>query len=185
MNGSHFSYLVPLLLAISTPGQGESTADSNLTVAATTPVVAIQPRPGNGKFIRLPTLEYTFKIQASCKLNRKPTSLLLSIADTRKTLDAADISSDPPTELTLKIPAEQIGPIAIEDFCHIADEDVESNDNTRNQLTIYAALSAQASLRCESESDQHVNYVSKTLDVNLVCERPDQAASEELLIDLD
>lgn len=185
MNGSHFSCLVPLLLVISTPGQGESTPDSSLTVVANIPVALIQPRRGNGKFIRLPTLEYSFEIRARCKLNRKPTSLLLSIADTRKSLDAADISWEPPVELTLRIPAEQIGPIAVEDFCHAANEDIASNDNTKNQLTIYAALSAHASLRCESESDQHVNYVSKTLDVNLVCERPDQTTSEELLIDLD
>lgn len=185
MNGSQFSYLVPFLLMISTPGQGESTPDSSLTVVANTPVVSIQPRQGNGKFIRLPALEYTFKIRARCKLNRKPTSLLLSIADTRKSLGAADLSREPPAELTLKIPAEQIGPIAVEEFCHAADENIASNDNIKNQLTIFAALSAHASLRCESESDQHVNYVSKTLDVKLICEQPDQATSEELLIDLD
>ena len=185
MNGSQFSYLVPFLLMISTPGQGESTPDSSLTIVANTPVVSIQPRQGNGKFIRLPALEYTFKIRARCKLNRKPTSLLLSIADTRKSLGAADLSREPPAELTLKIPAEQIGPIAVEEFCHAADENIASNDNIKNQLTIFAALSAHASLRCESESDQHVNYVSKTLDVKLICEQPDQATSEELLIDLD
>lgn len=185
MHGSQFSYLVPLLLVISTPGQGESTADSSFAVAANTPVASIQPRQGNGKFIRLPTLEYTFEIRARCKLNRKPASLLLSVADTRKSLDAGDISWEPPVELTLRIPAEQIGPIAVEEFCHADDDDIASKDNIKNQLTIRAALSAHASLRCESESDQHVNYVSKTLDVNLVCERPDQPTSDELLIDLD
>jgi len=185
MNGSQLSYLVPFLLMISTPGQGESTPESSLTIVASTPVVSIQPRQGNGKFIRLPTLEYTFKIRARCNLNRNPTSLLLSIADTRKSLDTADISWEPPAELTLKIPAEQIGPIAVEEFCHAADEDIASNDNIKKQLTIFAAMSAHASLRCESESDQHVNYVSKTLDVKLICEQPDPATSEELLIDLD
>ena len=185
MNGSQLSYLVPFLLMISTPGQGESTPDSSLTVEANTPSVSIQPRQGNGKFIRLPALEYTFKIRARCKLNRKPASLLLSIADTRKSLDAADISRESPVELTLTIPAEQIGPIAVEEFCHTANENIASDDNIKNQLTIFAALSAHASLRCESESDQQVIYVSKTLDVKLICEQADQSTSEELLIDLD
>lgn len=185
MNGSQFSYLVPLLLLVATPGQGESTPDSSLTVVASTPVASIQPRQGNGKFIRLPTLEYVFEIRARCKLLRKPASLLLSVADTRKSLDAADISWEPPVEITLKIPAEQIGPIAVEEFCHAGNEDIASNDDIKNQLTIYAALSAHASLRCESESDQRVNYVSKTLDVKLICEEPDQATGDELLIDLD
>jgi hypothetical protein len=40
------------------------------------------------------------------------------------------------------------------------------------QITIPAALSAQASLLCASDEDEIMTYVSKTLDVSLVCDEP-------------
>ncbi len=142
MNSAQISRLFPLLVFLSLTGKAESTPDSNLTVVADTPVASITPRQANRKFIRLPTLEYTFEIRTRCMMNRKPTSLLLSVADTRRTLSAVDMSTGAPVALTLRIPAAQIGPIAVEDFCHVADEDGADNDNTKDQLTISAALSA-------------------------------------------
>jgi len=185
MNSANVRRLVPLLLLISTTGNSEAVPDSSLVIVADTPTASIQPRQTNRKFIRLPSLEYVFEIRAHCLLNSNPTSLLLSVADTRKSLHATDISSGSPIEVALRIPAAQIGPIAVEDFCHIADEPVAGNNTTTDELTISAALSAHISLRCESESDQKVTYVSRPLDVNLICERPDQAQRDELLIDLD
>lgn len=183
MNSAQISRLIPLLVFLSLTGKAETTPKSSLTVVADTPVASIAPRQVNRKFIQLPTLEYAFEIRTHCMMNRRPTSLLLSVADTRKTLGAADISADAPVALTLRIPAAQIGPIAVEDFCHVADEDGASNDNAKDKLTISAALSAHASLRCESESEQKVVYVSQPLDVHLVCER--STVENELLIDLD
>ncbi len=174
------SCLVPLLLLLSTTGKGESGPDSTLTILADTPAAAIQASKANKKFVELPTLEFAFEIHASCLHNRKPTSLLLSVADTRKTLDADDFASGSPVTMTLRIPAAQMGPIAVEDFCHI-----DSDTNTTQQLTISAALSAHASLRCEGETDQKVLYVSEPLDVALTCEQPVQAQADDLSIDLD
>ena len=166
---------------LSVAGMGESTPEGGLMVVANTPVASILPRQANRKFIQLPTLEYDFEISVRCMMNRKPTSFLLSVADTRKTLGNADFSAGVPVALTLRIPAAQIGPIAVEDFCYVDDDDGAGSDGTKDQLTISAALSAHASLRCESESDQKVVYVSQPLDVSLVCERQ----ANELLIDLD
>jgi hypothetical protein len=185
MSSAQISRLVPLLVFLSLAGKAESTPESGLSVVADTPVASILPRQANRKYIQLPTLEYAFEIRSDCIMNRKPTSLLLSVADTRKTLGAADFSAGAPVAFTLRIPAAQIGPIAVEGFCHVADEDGTSNDNATDQLTISAALSAHASLRCESESDQKVVYVSQPLDVTLVCERPAAENENGLLIDLD
>jgi len=185
MNSVRIRHLVPLLLLLSTTGKGESTPDSSLTIVANTPVASISPRQANRKFVRLPALEYAFEIRARCPQDYKPTSLLLSVADTRKSLDAADFSSGPPVEITLRIPAAQIGPIAIENFCHVADENDASDDITMEELTISAALSAHASLRCESEFDQDVIYVSQPLDVSLTCSRPDPVQENELLVGLN
>jgi len=185
MTPAQIRYLLPVLLLLSVTGKAESTPDGSLTITANTPVALISPRQANKKFIQLPSLEYAFAIRVGCLKNRKPTSLLLSVADTRKFLDAEDISSGPSVEVTLRIPAAQIGPIAVEDFCHVADENVAGNNSVTEELIISAALSAHASLRCESESDQNVIYVSQPLDVNLICERPDQQQGKELLVDLD
>ena len=185
MTPAQIRYLLPVLLLLSVTGKAESTPDGSLTITANTPVALISPRQANKKFIQLPSLEYAFAIRVGCLKNRKPTSLLLSVADTRKFLDAEDVSSGPSVEVTLRIPAAQIGPIAVEDFCHVADENVAGNNSVTEELIISAALSAHASLRCESESDQNVIYVSQPLDVNLICERPDQQQGKELLVDLD
>jgi len=187
MNSAQISRLVPLLIFLSVTGNGQSIPESGLTVSADTPVASILPRRPSRKFIQLPTLEFAFEIRVHCMMNRNPTSLLLSVADTRKVLGAEDIPVGAPVALTLRIPAAQMGPIAVDDFCHIADEDVAGNDDTKDQLTISAALSAHASLRCESESEQNVIYVSQPLDVSLVCERPadENGIENEHLIDLD
>jgi hypothetical protein len=185
MTPAQIRHLLPVFLLLSATGKAESTPDSSLTITANTPVALISPRQASRKFIRLPSLEYAFEIRARCLKNRKPTSLLLSVADTRKILDAEDMSSGPSVEATLRIPAAQIGPIAVEDFCHVADENAAGDNSVTEELTISAALSAHASLRCESESDQSVIYVSQPLDVNLICERPDQRQGKEALVDLD
>jgi len=185
MNSAQISRLIPLLLLMSATGKSESGPDSTLTIVANTPTATIQPREANKKFIELPTLEYTFEIHARCLRNRKPTSLLLSVTDTRKSLGADDFASGSPVEMTLRIPAAQMGPIAVENFCHITDEGVTSDTNAMQQLTISAALSAHASLRCESETDQKVMYVSKPLDVTLICDQPDQAQTDDPSIGID
>ena len=185
MNSAQIRHLVPLLLLLSTTGKGESTPNGSLTIVANTPVVSISPRQPNRKFVRLPALEYAFEIRADCLRNRKPTSFLVSVADTRKSLGAADFSSGSPVEITLRIPATQIGPIAIENFCHVADENEASDDITTDEITISAALSAHASLRCESESGHDVIYVSQPLDVSLTCSQPDPVQENELLVGLD
>ena len=185
MNSAQISRLAPLLLLISATGKSESGPDSTLTIVANTPTATIQAREANKKFIELPTLEYAFEIHIRCLHNRKPTSVLLSVADTHKSLHADDFASGSRVGMTLRIPAAQMGPIAVENFCHLTDKRVASDTDAMQQLTIFAALSAHASLRCESDTDQKVMYVSEPLDVILICEYPDQAQADDPLIDLD
>lgn len=181
MSSTRISVLVLFFLLLSTTGKSEPTADGSLFVMADTPAAAVLPRQANRTFIRLPSLEYVFRIRASCTGDRVPVSLLLSVADTRETLDAEDLAAETPLQITLQIPSDQMGPVAVEDFCHI---DGHGSDG-RAQLTISAALSAHASLRCESDTGQSVIYVSKALDVSLNCEQPDEPPDDTTSIDLD
>lgn len=151
---------------------GESRADNRLTMDADTPEVNIKSRGINRNFLRLPKLQYEFHFDAACVANLAPVSLQLSVADTRKTLDESEIATDKTTEISLSIPANQIAPVAIEGFCE-RDEAEDEIDGARSkqQITIPAALSAQASLRCASDLDEQMIYVSRPLDVTLICEQ--------------
>jgi hypothetical protein len=160
--------------AISICGFPDAHADHSLLLTADTPSVNLAPRSSRPSFFRLPGLRYAFTIDASCVDDFKPVSLFLSIADTRKTLHGAEIESENGITMSLDIPAGQIAPVAIRDFCIQAEnEELTAGQDieTRNApLTLPAALSAQASLRCASETAEHTVYVSRSLDVMLICE---------------
>jgi len=152
---------------------GTSAQAGELALSSVAPDVTVETRAAGRNFIRLPTLEYAFVIDARCRTDLLPASLSLSIADTRITVPADDISTDAPVELTVRIPAGQIGPVAVEGFCIRNDAGVQSNEAFREKVSIPAVLSVQASLLCSSETDSEMTYASQAVDVTLTCERAD------------
>ena len=162
---------VPAALLLAVTATGPALGNDTLSVMADAPVVPLSLRGPGRSFVRLPTLEYKFEIQTQCTESRSPGSLSLSVADTRRWLAADDIIIDGPTEIRLRIPASQIAPLVIEDFCILrSEEDGEGNGDPPAQITIPAALSVQTSLLCEGDEDKVMTYVSRPLDVLLVCE---------------
>ena len=165
--------VVFLLVALAA---GPAVARDLLSVAANTPAVNIAPRNPGRNFVRLPTLEYEFEIHSRCTDSRTPESISLNVADTHESLQADKIANDGPTRISLRIPASQIAPLVVEDFCIVSGEDdddaaSDARSLAQSQITIPAALSAQASLLCANGDDKAMTYVSRTLDVSLVCER--------------
>lgn len=121
--------------------------------------------------MELPTLAFEFEIRAYCADGRRAKSVTLNVADTRRSLTADQIKSDGPTEVTLEVPADQLAPLAIDGFCTVKDgEKVETAADVQVELNVFSALSAQASLLCEGEDGTAMTYVSRGLDVSLVCE---------------
>lgn len=159
-----------VILLLVTAAAGPAVARDFLSVVANAPVVPVAPRTPGRNFVRLPTLEYTFEIYAQCSDSRSPESLSINVADTRKSLQARQIASDRPTEISLKVPAAQIAPLVVEDYCILPDQEDGEAIRQLQTLTIPAALSAQASLLCGGDEDEAMTYVSKTLDVSLVCQ---------------
>lgn len=167
-------------------------ADSQLSIGADTPEITIQPRANNSGFMHLPNLTYVFDIDAQCARELQPISLLISVADTRKTISTNEIMDEALT-LTLEIPADQIAPIAIRDFC-VAD----TSSNARNDSDLVesgarklpAVLSAQASMRCGAVAEDpeldvqtpqvETLYASTPLDVMLTCEHPVPSADSPI-----
>lgn len=155
---------------------GVARGGDSLTVSANVPAVIIAPRNSGRNFLELPALEFLFEVRASCSAGRSPKSLSLGIADSRKSLAASEIASDGPTELRLEVPANQLAPLAVENFCvTAAAEDDNAAAEPQTLLSVAAALSAQASLLCEGENDQVMTYVSRPLDVSLECALPAEA----------
>lgn len=163
--------LVPLAILVAFTIPGSAQGKDSLSVTANSPTVPVAPRDPDRNFLRLPALEYVFQIRANCSEGKLPKSLSLNVADSRKSLAAEQIVSDGPTEFSLQIPASQIAPLVIEDFC-VAAADGGGNpaNDAQTQIFISSALSAQASLLCESDDDKTMIYVSRTLDVSIVCE---------------
>ena len=162
-----------LLLAVAATPSVE--AEDSLSIRADAPVVPLSLRAPGRHSLRLPALEYRFAIQVQCAANRSPESLSLSVADTRKSFAADEIVANGLTEFSLRIPARQIAPLVIEGFCVAPDngnlEKIGASREFPDRITIPAALSAQASLLCSSDGHGEMTYVSRPLDVALVCER--------------
>lgn len=164
----------PAILGFSSMPTSPAFGRDSLTVSANAPTVRVAPRAAGRHFLRLPALEYSFELLASCTGGRQPAAVSLSVADSRKTLNSEELRNGGIATINLQIPPAQIAPLPVADFCVV---DVPGEETTRDpsdnfQLAISSALSAQISLLCEDEDDQAMTYVSKALDVLLSCEMP-------------
>jgi hypothetical protein len=175
------SCLLPVLS--STPVSAETV----LKFSADTATANVMPRSRERAPLQLPDLEYQFRIDAVCRDDLSPASLSLAVADTRRTFNAAQIVAGALDEVRLLVPADQIAPVVIANFC-VADGDTDQAATSASHLTVHAALSAQASLLCIGDTDRSMKYASANLDVMLVCENPndesDGPADRQNLIEL-
>ena len=172
--------IVPVAFLVATSAAGPAMGKDTLLVTADAPLVHLLPRNPGRNFVRLPTLEYKFEIRTHCSDNRSPTLLSLNVADTRKSLAAGQIISDGPTEISLRIPASQIAPLVIEDFCVVQPgENGDRTGTAPTQIAVPEVLSAQLSLLCEGDEDQAITYVSRTLDVSLACDQVTNSGDTE------
>ena len=181
-----------MLLVLRAAGAGDVPA-ARLELAAEPPVVQVVPvsaaAPGR-QFIQLPTLEYRFAVHAACGAERTPRSLSVSIADSRVTLSGTALQDRPADELVLTVPARQLAPVAVDDFCIAGDDSpavggtaglqpATSDPQPPRRLTVPAVVSVQASLVCGGESGADIRYVTQPLAVTLACAAPTPAAAPE------
>lgn len=150
-----------------------------LTLKYATPVVEVSPRRAGRQFFELPALEYAFEVRARCDEAWTPASLSLNVADSRVAFGGGELSGNAQRKVTLSVPARQLAPVAVHDFCLQQADPVAPERgipappaNESSLLTIRSALSAQASLLCVSEEERRITYVSQPLDVTLACGPP-------------
>jgi hypothetical protein len=137
---------------------------ANLGVQADPAAAVIKPLAEGRKFIRPPALEFPLRIDAICDANAEIASISISIADTQKTLTTADLGEAEPIVTRISIPARQVSPIAVENFCSL------ESSAAGDKLIVKDALTAHVSLRCTSEAAESITYVSRALDVMLHCD---------------
>ena len=150
-------------------------AEGELILSADTPTALVKPRSATRAPLVLPDLEYNFRIQANCHGDLEAASMSLAVADTRRTFDNSQIRSGELDAVSLRIPASQLAPVLLANFCVAPTESdpAAAGHGRQLPLTIPSALSAQASLLCIAEGRQLMRYASATLDVQLVCEYDD------------
>lgn len=155
-------YLFPATILFAPFGWAENAA--NLGVDADPAVVTIKPLAEGRRLIRPPALEFLLRIDAQCDANAEIASISISIADTQKALSATDLSEAVPIATRITIPARQVSPIAVENFCPM------ESPAAGGKLVVRDALTAHVSLRCRSETGESITYASRALDVMLHCD---------------
>ncbi len=143
----------------------------DIGISADVPTVTVAPRPAGRLSMRLPSLTYALTVTVECDANWQPDSVTISIADSRTSFNAEQLQADRELKLELRVPSNQIAPLRIEQFC-ISGEKAKPDTADQNRITVPAVMSAQASLRCATESAQSIMYVTKPLDVMLECAVP-------------
>jgi len=151
----------------------EVDAVPELSVRADVPEIAVDPRPPGRRYVILPELSYRFQLEPRCPAGFRPASVSLGIADTRSRL-AADGDG---IEAELTVPAAQLAPLPLADFCELSDADAGDDPDARpekpaatgGRLEVGAALSAQASLTCADGERERMTFVSMPLALMLVC----------------
>lgn len=152
-----------LLFALVAPaGVAWPNAAAELLVDAGPATASIEPQGDGRRLVRLPALEFRFDIRAECDPARELTSVSISVADTRKTLGAADLPDAVPVAASIELPARQIAPVAVDDFC-------PETQGESSSLLIQDVVTAQLSLRCAGPDGDSMTYVSRPLAVTLLC----------------
>jgi hypothetical protein len=138
----------------------------NIEILADVPSVAVAPRRPGRFSMRLPSLTYALTLTANCEGEWTPDSASISVADSRVSFGGKELGNGDALQFELQVPSGQIGPLRLEKFC------VDENDpdfTQQDRITIPSVLSAQASLRCATDTAESIRYVTVPLDVSLEC----------------
>lgn len=171
--------LLCLPFALCQSAFAEADTQPRLALTTNAPLVSVSPRPAGRHFIDLPELEFLFEIDAQCSNDWVAESLFLNVADTRLAFNKEQLAGNEHDRIILRVSERQLAPIAVHDFCATENNgvspapEIDPTEGTApfnvKEHTISAALSAHASLRCASDGQQKVAYISQPLDLTLAC----------------
>jgi len=123
---------------------------------------SIKPLAAGTNSIVPPELTVELTIEAACASAGDPESLLVSIADTRLRLGAAELEA--PVRTRIVLPRAQLAPIRIDGFCR-QDEAAAAGDKLVND-----AYTARISLRCAAGDQRSVVYQTLPVSLRIHCD---------------
>lgn len=124
------------------------------------------------RLVTLPALEFPLRLKPACATGTAVESVSVTAADTRLVFTATDFASGQALETTLRLPAQQLAPLALTVAC--AASEPGASDTS---LLVPGAFSAHASLLCSGESSREMIYATLALAVKLVCPPPGESSA--------
>ena len=115
-------------------------------------VAALAVQQAGRNLVRLPDIGFRVGITTHCANNGQPESLSITIADTQRTLGAAELQAANTIDVDMLVPANQIAPLALQGFCVDTAAEGES-------VLIASALA----------DDQTMVFAAEPLDIRLDC----------------
>lgn len=156
---------VPILFAAGLCITTDSAAaDAALTLRATESSAQLLRREPGPQHVSLPPLEFSLLATIACASGTRAESVMVSISDTHKRFGPDDIGDKAALDVRVSVPANQIAPVTVADFCITGGPDDEMG------LLIPGIATAQVSLRCRSDNDSFVYFESAVLPVRIQCD---------------
>lgn len=168
------------ILVLSASNSFSDEPGGRIVVESDPAVIEILPQPPGPRLIRLPEISFAMQIEARCNSDLLAESVSISIADTRVNLTYAELTDKGVAQKTIRVPAHQIAPLTIENFC-IAD----AATNIATPMQVRDALSAQVSLKCAAAGRQSMLYQTVALGVTLACRIAEDKLPEAQSADKD
>ena len=145
-------------------------AMNELTVQALEAVAQITPHAAGQRQITAPQVSFSLQTRFACMGNGVPMLLSIGIADTLYRHNPA--AGERSLLVVVEVPAKQIAPINIGDFC------VAGLGSVGDDLLLPGVATAQVSLRCDLSAPPAVQVTSVPLPLRLTCApNDDQDAS--------
>jgi len=142
-----------------------------LSVLAEPAVAVLALQEAGDNLVRLPDIEFRLSLSPDCASGGRPESLSITIADTQRTLRGEELQAARKVDISVRVPAGQIAPLALREFCI---DPVFEGDS----VLITSALAAQVSLRCSQADDQSIVFAAEPLDIRVDCVRNAVTAAE-------
>jgi hypothetical protein len=148
---------------IALPGLYFVFTDVDRLSVQTEPAVAVLTLQESGRnLVRLPDVEFRLAITTYCAHGGRPESLSIMIADTQRTLRTEALQVSRTVDVSMRVPATQIAPLALREYCTDPASEGDS-------VLITSALAAQVSLRCSRGDDQSIVFDAEALDIRVDC----------------
>jgi len=155
---------VPILLTACVCVTTEfAVADAALTLQANETSAQLLPREQGPQQVALPLLEFSLLASFACPSDADAESVTVSIADTQKRFGPNEISDKTSLNVLVSVPASQIAPVTVADFC------IDDGPGDEKNLLMPGVATAQVSLRCRGENESFLYFASAVLPVRLYC----------------